>query len=321
MRAVVVPAPGGPEVLAVSDAPAPEPGPGQLLVDVEVAGVNYIDTYQRSGLYPIPTPFVLGLEGCGTVAATGPDVPGVAPGDRVAWASARGSYAEQVVLDAEQAVPVPEGLDPVLAGGSLLQGMTAHYLCSSTVPVAEGDWVVVHAAAGGVGLLLTQLVKQRGGRVLATTSTPEKAALAGDAGADEVATYEEFVAAARRLTGGAGVAAVFDGVGRATFDAGLEALRRRGTMVLYGAASGPVPPLDLQRLNAAGSLFTTRPKLGDYTASREELLWRAGDVLAGLTSQALRLTIGGTYALADARRAHEDLESRRTTGKLVLTVH
>jgi NADPH2:quinone reductase len=318
MRAVVVPRHGGPEVLTVEERPTPEPGPGEVLVDSAAAGVNFIDTYQRSGVYPVKTPFIPGSEGAGRVAALGPGVTDLAVGDRIAWSSAPGSYAEQVIVRADQAIGVPDGLPDDVAAGALLQGMTAHYLAYSTHPVSAGDTVLVHAAAGGVGLLLTQLVKLRGGRVIGTVSTDEKEALARGAGADEVLRYEGFSEATRELTGGRGVDAVYDGVGRATFDGSLAALRPRGMMVLFGGSSGQVPPVDPQRLNAGGSLFLTRPKLGDYTATRDELAWRAGDILEGIAAGKLDLRIGERYPLEEAARAHEDLESRRTTGKLVI---
>ena len=318
MRAVVVPRHGGPEVLTVEDRPTPEPGPGQLLVDSAGAGVNFIDTYHRGGVYPVETPFVPGSEGTGRVSAVGPGVSGVAVGDRVAWMSAPGCYAEQVIVPADQAVPVPDGIGDDVAAGALLQGITAHYLTHSTYPIQPGDTALVHAGAGGVGLLLTQLVKQRGGRVIATVSTDEKEALARSAGADEVLRYEGFAGAARDLTGGRGVDVVYDGVGKATFDDSLESLRPRGMMVLFGGSSGQVPPFDPQRLNRLGSLFLTRPTTAPYIATREELTWRAGDIFEGIATGKLELRIGGRYALHEAGRAHEDLESRRTTGKLVL---
>jgi NADPH2:quinone reductase len=318
MRAVLVRETGGPEALEPADVDNPVPKPGQLLVDVVAAGVNYIDTYQRAGRYPVPTPFVPGLEGAGTVRAVGPDVTGVAVGDRVAWKDALGSYAEQVLVSVDQAVPVPAGIPDDVAAALPLQGITAHYLASSTYAVHPGDWVVVHAAAGGVGLLLTQIVKLRGGHVLATVSTAGKAELARAAGADATASYDDFAARARDLTGGEGVACVYDGVGKATFDAGFDALRVRGTMVLFGAASGPAPPVDPQLLNTKGSLFLTRPMIAHYTRDRGELLGRTNDLLQWVAEGKLEVRIGGRYPLADARRAHEDLQSRRTTGKLLL---
>ncbi|MFI9816767.1 quinone oxidoreductase family protein [Saccharothrix variisporea] len=319
-KAVVVRATGGPEALEFGEVEARTPGSGELLVDVAAAGVNYIDTYQREGRYPLPLPFGIGLEGAGRVAAVGPDVTGFAVGDRVAWAHAQGSYAEQAVVPAAAVVPVPDGVDDDTAAALLLQGMTAHYLVASTYPVQEGDTVLVHAAAGGVGLLLVQLAKARGGRVIATVSTEAKEALAREAGADEVIRYDQvdFAPVVRELTGGKGVAAVYDGVGASTFDGSLASLKPRGYLVLFGASSGPVPPLDPQRLNQAGSVYLTRPSLGAYTATREELEWRARELFAAVEAGDLKIRIGGRYALADARKAHEDLEGRRTTGKLLL---
>jgi len=320
MRAVVVNECGGPDVLTVADREAARPGPGRLLVDVAAAGVNYMDIYQREGRPPYgrDLPFVPGGEGAGTVAAFGPGTEGFAVGDRVAWASAAECYAEQAIVPATSAVAIPDGIETQVAAAVMLQGITAHYLCHSTYPVAPGDTVVVHAAAGGVGLLLTQMVKMRGGIVIATTSTPAKAELARQAGADHLAGYEEFGSVAERVTGGSGVAVVYDGVGRATFDASLAAVRPRGLMVLYGGSSGPVPPFELQRLAGAGSLFITRPTMIHYIASRDELLWRTGDLFTWIKEGRLSVRIGGTYPLADAARAHDDLAARRTTGKLLL---
>lgn len=321
MRAVIGSQHGGPEVLQIGEVAPPEPGPGQLLVDVAAAGVNYMDIYQREGRPPYASatlPYVPGAEGAGTVAAVGPGVSDFAVGDRVAWTQVPASYAEQVAVPAALAVPVPEGMDLSVAAAVMLQGMTAHYLCHSTYPVAQGDPVVVHAAAGGVGLLLTQMIAMRGGVSIATTSTTDKAALAQQAGADYVTGYEDFAGVARRITDGAGVAAVYDGIGQATFEASLSAVRPRGYMVLYGAASGPVPPFDLQRLNPAGSLFVTRPTLGHYLASREELLWRAGDLFRWITEGRLSVRVGGRYPLEQAAQAQADLASRGTTGKLLL---
>jgi NADPH:quinone reductase len=318
MRAVVVTRHGGPEVLAVRDVPEPEPGPGQLLVDVEAAGVNFRDIYEREGSYPGTPPFVAGAEGAGTVAAIGEGVTDVAVGDRVGWVAAPGSYAARVVVDAARAVPVPDGIASEIAAAALLQGMTAHYLAVATYPVQAGDDVLVHAAAGGVGLLLTQIVTLRGGRVVGTTSTEEKARLATEAGADEVIAYEGFADRVREHTDGRGATVVYDGVGAATFEESLTALRPRGHMVLYGAASGPVAPLNPLRLQAGGSLFLTRPSLPHYIATREELLHRAGDIFAWIASGELAVRIGGRYPLPEARRAQEDLQARRTMGKLVL---
>ena len=324
MRAIQVTETGGPDVLRLAQLPDPEPGTGQLLVNVAAAGVNYIDTYHRSGAYPMPLPFVPGSEGAGTVIAVGADAGDIAVGDQVAWAAAPGSYAELAVVPAEQAVPVPAEVDTDIAGGCLLQGMTAHYLVVSVHAVAPGETVLVHAAAGGMGLLLTQLATARGARVIGTVSTVAKEQLARQAGAAEIIRYTEVddvAAEVRRLTGGDGVAAVYDGVGASTFDASLASLRPRGMLALYGAASGPVPPVDPQRLNSAGSVFLTRPKLADYVASREELLWRAGEVFEAIQAGSLRITIGGRYPLADAAQAHQDLQGRRTTGKLLLLTH
>ncbi|USQ76337.1 quinone oxidoreductase family protein [Ornithinimicrobium cryptoxanthini] len=323
MRAVVVSEQGGPEVLRVEDREVPEPGDGQVRVDVQAAGVNYIDIYQRSGTYPMQTPFVAGSEGAGTVSAIGPGVADVAVGDLVAWAMVSGAgYAEQVVLAADKVVPVPDGVSGELAAAVLLQGMTAHYLVESTFPAQAGQTALVHAAAGGVGLLLCQMLAAKGVRVIGTTSTPEKAELARSAGAAEIVFYRDvdLVTEVERLTDGAGVDVVYDGVGKATFDAGLEVLRPRGTMVLFGGASGPVPPIDPQVLNAKGSLFLTRPSLAHYAAEREELLQRAADVLGQVAAGRLDVRIGGRYPLADAAQAQTDLASGGTTGKLLLVI-
>ena len=317
MRAIVVARHGGPEVLELQERPEPEPGRGQLLVDVEAAGVNYRDVYEREGGYAGEAPLVAGIEGAGTVAAVGEGVADIAAGDRVGWVAAPGSCAERAVVEAAKAVPVPADVSSELAAAVLLQGMTAQYLACATYPVQEGDSVLVHAAAGGVGLLLTQIVRLRGGRVLATTSTDDKARLAREAGAAETIGYAGFGERVRELTGGEGVAAVYDGVGAATFDESVASLRPRGVMVLYGAASGPVPGVETATL-AQRSLFFTRPTLVHYTLTREELLARAGDLFGWIASGRLDVRIGGRYPLADARRAHEDLEARRTTGKLVL---
>ena len=308
MRAIVVTRNGGPEVLELQDVPVPEPGPDDLLVDVAVAGVNFRDIYERRGGDGPPPPIVAGIEGMGRVAKAAGEFD---VGERVAWNNAPGSYAEQVVVPAAKAVPVPNGVDDELACAALLQGMTAHYLATSTYPIQPGDEVLVHAAAGGVGRLLVQIAKLRGGRVTATTSGGEKAELARSAGADEVIGYDEVPEGK--------FAAVYDGVAQATFDRSLAALRPRGVLALYGAASGPVPPFEITRLNAA-STFLTRPTLVHYTLTRDELLWRAGEVYAWAADGALDVRIGGRYPLEDARQAQEDLESRRSTGKLLLTV-
>jgi NADPH:quinone reductase len=309
MRAVLISRHGGPDVLEVVDVPPPEPGPGPLLVKVAAAGVNYRDLYERRGAYGGDLPAIIGVEGAGSVAGSG---------ERVAWISAPGSYAEQVVVDADQVVPVPEGVSDEVAAAALLQGITAQYLTMAAHEVKEGENVLVHAAAGGLGLLLTQLVTMRGGRVIATTSTEEKADLAREAGAVEVIGYEDFAERVRQLTGGRGLDVVYDGVGAATFDGSLAALRPRGTMVLVGAASGRVPPFDPMRLEDGGSLYLTRPSIRHYTATRDELLARAADVFALVAEGRLDVRIGARYPLEDARRAHEDLEARRTTGKLLL---
>jgi len=300
---------------------ADQPGPGQVRVRLAAAGVNFIDNYQREGVYPVPTPYVLGSEGAGTVEAVGAEVSQVRVGDVVAWAQTLGSAAEQVLVPERDLVPVPDGVPAEVAAAAMLQGMTAQYLVNSTFPVQTGDEVLVHAAAGGVGQLLTQLAKARGARVIATVSTAAKAARASALGADEVINYREVsdvASAVRELTGGRGVAVVYDGVGRDTFDASLASLRPRGMLVLFGAASGQVPPFDLQRLNSGGSLFLTRPSLGHYLATRSELLERAGSVLEAIAAGTLQVEIGGRYPFAEARRAYEDLLARRTTGKLLL---
>jgi NADPH2:quinone reductase len=310
MNAVVFERNGGPEVLEYKEVPDPSPGEGQVLVDVEAVGVNYRDVYERiGGGYGQPPPAVLGVEGAGRVTDSG---------ERVAWVAVPGSYAERVAADRARLVPVPEGVSSELAAAALLQGMTAHYLAFDSYPVQGGDAVLVHAAAGGVGLLLTQLAKLRGARVIATTSTEEKAALAREAGADEVIGYEGFADRVRELTAGEGVAAVYDGVGKATFLEGFEALRPLGRMINYGSASGRPEPLDVATLASSGSLYIQRPVLGTYTRRPELLRERAGQVLELMASGKLEVRIGGRYPLSQARRAHEHLEARRTTGKLVL---
>jgi NADPH:quinone reductase len=318
MRAIVVNELGGPEVMVLREHPDPVAGPGQVVVQVAAAGVNFIDIYRRSGVYRQPVPYVPGSEGAGTVVAVGEGVHEFAAGDHVAWSEGPGSYAELVAVAARNVVPVPGRIDLKLAGAVMLQGLTAHYLCRSTFPVGEGTIAVVHAAAGGVGLLLTQMIKDLGGTVVATTSSPVKAALARQAGADFVTTYEEFPAVTGEVTGGRGADVVFDGVGKDTFDASLSVLRPRGMMVLFGGSSGQVPPFDLQRLNSGGSLFVTRPTLAHYVTNRTELLWRAGDVFEGIVKASLHVRIGAEYPLAAAPRAHEDLSGRGTAGKLIL---
>jgi NADPH:quinone reductase len=311
MRAVVFERNGGPDVLVSGERPDPTPGDGKVLVRVDAAGVNYMDVYEREGKggYGSAPPAVPGAEGAGTVVETG---------ERVAWMNVPGSYAELVAAPRENLIRVPDGVDPHVAAATLLQGMTAHYLVNDSYPVQPGDWAVVHAAAGGVGLLLTQLVKQRGGRVVATTSTPEKAELARAAGADEVIGYEGFGERTREISGGEGVAVVYDGIGRTTFAEGLDTLRPTGSMILYGAASGAPEPLELQTLAAKGSLYVQRPTVKSYIRTPEQLQTRARQVLDLVARGRLDVRIGATYPLADARRAHEDLEARRTTGKLLL---
>ncbi len=321
MRAIRVHEYGGPEVVSYEDVPDPEPGPGQARVRLAASGVNFIDVYQRTGVYPMDLPFIAGQEGAGEIEAVGDDVEEISPGDYVAFAGVQGAYAEYVVAPVERLVPFNVTyVEARMAAAVMLQGMTAHYLTHSTFPVQEGQSVLVHAAAGGVGLLLCQLAKLRGATVIGTAGTEEKAKLAKSAGADEVILYTEqdFVEETNRITGGEGVHVVYDSVGKDTFDGGLDSLRPRGYMVLFGGSSGQVPPIDLQILNQKGSLFVTRPKLADYTASREELLWRAESLFTWIGQNNLDVRIGGTYKLSEADQAHRDLEGRKTTGKLIL---
>jgi NADPH:quinone reductase len=312
MRAVVVTRFGGPEVLEVRDEPDPVAGADDLLVEPEAIGVNYRDIYEREGRYGGEPPLINGVEGAGTV------VDGEREGERIAWLAAPGSYAERVRVPAGRAVPVPDEISTEIAAAVLLQGVTAHYLATTVYPVRAGDDVLIHAAAGGVGLLLTQIAKRLGARVIATTSGGEKAELAREAGADDVIGYDGFGKRVRDLTGGEGVAAAYDGVGQATFDESLGSVRTRGTMVLFGAASGPVPPFDPMRLEREGSLFLTRPGLRDYTAERDELLARATDVFSWVGDGSLKVRIGARYPLDEAARAQKDLAARKTTGKLLL---
>ncbi|GAA4609778.1 NADPH2:quinone reductase [Actinoplanes octamycinicus] len=321
MRAIQVSEVGGPEVLRLVDADQPVPGPGQAVVEVAASGVNYLDVYHRQGRYTLPMPFTPGTEGAGTVVEIGPGVADVAVGDRVGWVEIPGTYAEQAVVDASRLVPLPDGVDFEAAAAVLLQGMTAHYLVKDAYPVQPGDTVLVHAAAGGMGLLLTQLITHLGGRVIGTTSTPEKAELARRAGAAEVILYsavDDLAAEVKRLNGGQGLPVVFDGVGRDTFDASLASLRTRGHLVLFGAASGAVPPFDPIRLAQGGSLTLIRPSLGHFVADRSELLSRAADVLEWVRTKALEVTVTARYPLAEVAQAHRDLEARRTTGKLLV---
>ncbi|MGN9906935.1 quinone oxidoreductase family protein [Phytohabitans sp. LJ34] len=318
MDAIQVAAPGGPDVLTLTDLPTPEPGPGEVLVRLTAAGVNFVEIYHRSGLYQVGLPFVPGTEGAGVVEAVGPGVTAPKVGDRVVSNDLAGAYARYAVTPAERALPIPAGVTDEQAAAVLLQGLTAHYLLHDSYPVRAGDTVLVHAAAGGMGLLLTQLATSLGARVVGTVSTAEKEKLARAAGAAEVIGYDGVAERVRELTGGEGVAAVYDGVGRDTFDASLDSLRVRGTLVLYGYASGKPEPFDVNRLQGGGSLFLTRPTLGHFVASVDELRRRAGDVLRWVADGTLKVTVGGRYPLAEAARAHADLESRRTTGKLLL---
>jgi len=320
MKAILVHHPGGPDAMQLADVPTPTPGPGQALVRLAASGVNFIDVYFRSGLYKADSPVALGSEGAGTVEAIGPGVTLVAPGDRVAYAMVRGSYAEYAAVPESQLVKVPETVGLPAAAAAMLQGMTAHYLTHSTFPLSSGQTCLVHAAAGGAGRLVAQMAKARGARVLGTVSSPAKAAVAAAAGVDHTIDYTatEFDVEVQRFTGGAGVDVVYDSVGKTTFERSLSCLRPRGMLVLFGQSSGPVQPLDPQVLNARGSVFLTRPSLAHYVLTREELLWRAGDVLSSVASGTLDLRVDRTYPLADAAAAHRDLESRRTTGKLLL---
>src|SRR5262249_18775265 len=320
MKAIQVAAVGGPEVLTLVDVPVPTPKPNEALMQIEAAGVNFIDVYFREGRYPAQLPFINGQEVAGLVTSVGADVTSVKPGDRVAYTGSLGSYAEYALVPAERLVHIPDQLDFNQAAAAMLQGMTAHYLSHSTYKLQAGETALIHAAAGGVGLLLVQMAKKIGARVIATAGTEEKAKLARNAGADECIIYTEadFETETRKLTDGKGVHVVYDGVGKATFDKDLNVLRPRGYLVLFGGSSGAVPPFDLIKLSQKGSLYVTRPTLGHYTAARDELEWRAGDVLNWVVSGDLKLRIHKVYPLADAEQAHRDLEGRVTTGKLLL---
>ncbi|MGO9097674.1 MAG: quinone oxidoreductase family protein [Bryobacteraceae bacterium] len=320
MKAILVRTCGGPEQLQVNELPAPAPGPGQALVKIAAAGVNFIDIYYRTGLYQASLPMAIGMEASGTVEAVGPDAPEVAVGDRVAYALSRGSYAEYAVVPSAMLVKLPDLIDFETSAAAMLQGLTAHFLAVSAYPLKEGVTALIHAAAGGVGLLLVQIAKMRGARVLGTVSTQAKADLALEAGADGVIFYtrDDFEPEVRRLSSGRGVDVVYDSVGAATFLKGLNLLRPRGTMVSYGQSSGPVAPLDPQLLSQKGSLFLTRPKLGDYCATRLELLWRADEVFGWISGGQLKIRVDHTYPLREASLAHKDLEGRRTSGKLLL---
>ena len=322
MLAMRVRNPGGPEALIEERLPIPVPGAGEALLRVEFAGVNFIDIYKRSGQYRIALPATVGEEGAGTVESIGDDVTEVRPGDRVAWASVLGAYAEHAVVPAKRLVPVPRGVDLSLAAAVMLQGMTAHYLATSIFPLKKGDRCLVHAAAGGVGLLLVQIAKRRGAYVIGTAGSDEKAELARSAGADEVILYtrQDFAAEVKRLTDGRGVHVIYDSVGKTTFLPGFDVLAPRGMMVLFGQSSGAVAPLDPQLLNQKGSLFLTRPTLAHYTASRDELLRRSADLFDAIARKELAVRIGAEHPLRDAAEAHRALEGRRTTGKVLLRV-
>jgi len=320
MKAVRVHAPGGPEAMKLEDVPEPTPKAGEAVVKVDAAGLNYIDVYQRSGLYKLDMPLTLGLEAGGTVTAVGQGVTEVKPGDRVAYTGVPGAYAQYAAVPAARLVVLPQGVSTRQGAAAMLQGMTAHYLACTTYPLKKGDSCLVHAAAGGVGLLLCQMAKMRGARVIGTVSTEEKAKLAREAGADEVILYtkQDFEAEVKRITGGKGLQVVYDSVGKTTFEKGFNVLAPRGMMVLYGQSSGTVAPLDVGILAAKGSLFLTRPSLFAYTATREDLVQRAGDVLGWIRDGTLRLRTEFEFPLKDVAEAHRALEGRKTTGKVLL---
>ena len=320
MRAIRIHTPGDITALSLDTIDAPSPGAGELLVANEFAGVNFIDTYQRSGQYPLPLPATLGMEGAGTVSAVGDGVTGFSVGDRVAWALTLGSYADHVVIPADKAARIPDAIPTDIAAAAMLQGMTSHYLITSVYEAKKGDIALVHAAAGGVGLVITQMLVRRGVTVIGTVSTDKKAEAARNAGASHIIRYdtEDVVERVNDITGGAKCHVVYDGVGQATFEGSLQSLRPRGTLALFGAASGPVPPFDLQRLNPLGSLVVTRPSLGHFIQTSEEHQWRSGELFDDIASGSVTITIGGRYPLTDVARAHHDLESRATSGKLLL---
>lgn len=318
MKAIRVHQPGGPEAMQLEDIPAPTPSEGQALVRLQAIGVNFIDTYKRSGLYAVPTPFTVGEEGAGVVEAVGPGVIDVRPGERVVYSNVQGSYAEYAVVPADKLVKIPPGLEPKIAVAGMLQGMTAHYLTHSTYPLKAGETCLIHAGAGGVGLLLIQMAKMIGATVITTASTEEKRALAKQAGADYALPYEGFDQKAREITGGKGVDVVYDGVGQSTWEGSLNSLRIRGMLALYGQSSGPVAPFNPQILNQKGGLFLTRPSLWHYTQTRQELLWRAGDVMRWALEGNLKVRIGAEFPLAQAAQAHMALQGRETTGKVLL---
>jgi len=322
MRAIQVSQTGGPEVLTLVDVPVPTPKPSEALVEIKASGVNFIDVYFREGRYPAPLPFINGQEAAGIVKEVGAEVSGVKVGDRVAYTSSLGSYAEYAAVPAARLVKIPDGLSFEQGAAAMLQGMTAHYLLNSTYKLQNGETALIHAAAGGVGLLLVQMAKKIGARVIATAGTEEKVQLARDAGADEciIYTQADFETETKRLTDGQGVHVVYDGVGKATFDKDLEVLRPRGYLILFGGSSGAVPPFDLIKLSQKGSLFITRPTLAHYTAKREELEWRANDVLGSIARGELELRIHKAYTLEEAEQAHRDLEGRKTSGKLLLVI-
>jgi NADPH:quinone reductase len=320
MKAIQITQVGGPEAMELAELPIPQPKANEAVVELSASGVNFIDIYNREGRYKVPLPFVLGQEGAGIVTAVGADVKFVKTGDRVAWTSILGSYAEYAALPAERLVPIPENVSDQQAAATMLQGLTAHYLTHDTFPLKRGDTALVHAAAGGVGLLLTQMAHNLGAHVIATVSTEEKAKLAREAGADDIILYTQtdFEAETKRLTGGKGVDVVYDSVGKTTFEKGLNVLRPRGMMALFGGSSGAVAPFDPITLTQKGSLFLTRPSLGNYIATRDELVTRSAAVFGMIASGKLKLRIEHTYPLAETERAHRELEGRKTTGKLLL---
>jgi NADPH2:quinone reductase len=320
MKAILVRQVGGPDAMELVELPVPQPKANEVVVKLAASGVNFIDVYQREGRYKVPLPFTPGQEGAGVVTAVGADVTSVKAGDRVAWSHFLGAYAEYAAVAADRLVSMPQGVTDQQAAAAMLQGMTAHYLSHDTYPLKRGETALVHAAAGGVGLLLVQMAHNIGARVIATVSTDEKAKLAREAGADEVILYtqSDFEAETKRLTGGKGVDVVYDSVGKTTFEKGLNVLRPRGMMALFGGSSGAVPPFDPIVLTQKGSLFLTRPSLGNYIATREELVARSGAVFGMMEAGKLKLRIAHTYPLAEAQRAHLDLEGRKTTGKLLL---
>jgi NADPH2:quinone reductase len=320
MKAIQVKQVGGPEAMELVELPTPQPKPNEAVVKLAASGVNFIDVYNREGRYKAPLPFVLGQEGAGVVTAVGADVKSVKVGDRVAWTSQLGAYAEYAAVPADRLVPIPKGVTDEQAGAAMLQGMTAHYLSHDSYPLKKGETALIHAAAGGVGLLLVQMAHNIGARVIATVSTDEKAKLAREAGAHEVILYTQadFEAETKRLTGGKGVDVVYDSVGKTTFEKGLNILRPRGMMVLFGGSSGAVPPFDPIILTQKGSLFLTRPSLGNYITTREELVARSSAIFGMIAAGQLKLRIEHTYPLAEVQQAHRDLEGRKTTGKLLL---